>query len=322
MTIVARASDYPPGQRLEYWRTALSEAFVPLSTVPLGARAEPLEGTLRHAVLGPVQVAEVSGSRQFVRRDRALIRAGDPDWIKIGLQLHGCGVLSQDDREAVLTPGEFAAYVTARPYSLAFGTSFRMLVLMCPRSALGLSAAELAQLTAVTISDRSGVGALVSPFLANLGRLMGRSAPPLSQPAGQHLAESILDMLAASLTEAGNDSGALARCCRPDNLLHQIRDYIETNLARTDLSPASIASTHHISVRYLQKLFAREGDTVGGWIRSRRLERCRRDLRDPRLAGHSVAAVAARWGLVDAAYFSRAFRIAYGVTPSEYRGSR
>jgi AraC-like DNA-binding protein len=58
---------------------------------------------------------------------------------------------------------------------------------------------------------------------------------------------------------------------------------------------------------------------VAGWVRQRRLERCRRDLLDPASAARPVSAVAARWGLVNAAHFSRAFRAAYGLSPVEYR---
>jgi AraC-like DNA-binding protein len=32
-----------------------------------------------------------------------------------------------------------------------------------------------------------------------------------------------------------------------------------------------------------------------------------------------VGAIAARWGLIDAAHFSRLFRAAYGLPPGEYR---
>jgi transcriptional regulator GlxA family with amidase domain len=32
-----------------------------------------------------------------------------------------------------------------------------------------------------------------------------------------------------------------------------------------------------------------------------------------------VSAIAARWGLIDAAHFSRLFRAAYGLPPAEYR---
>ncbi|WP_265565499.1 helix-turn-helix domain-containing protein [Streptomyces hygroscopicus] len=52
--------------------------------------------------------------------------------------------------------------------------------------------------------------------------------------------------------------------------------------------------------------------TVGGWIRRRRLGKCRRELGRPHRARPTVAAVAQRWGFVSPAHFSRAFRAAYG----------
>ncbi|MFD1538686.1 helix-turn-helix domain-containing protein [Nonomuraea guangzhouensis] len=71
-------------------------------------------------------------------------------------------------------------------------------------------------------------------------------------------------------------------------------------------------------MRYLQKLFESEGDTVSGWIRTRRL-----DLADPKLATLPVSAVAARWGLLNASYFARLFKATYGHSPREYlRGAQ
>ena len=58
------------------------------------------------------------------------------------------------------------------------------------------------------------------------------------------------------------------------------------------------------------------------WIRTRRLEQCRRDLHDPAFADRPVSAVAAQWGFVDAAHFSRVFKAAFGVSPSEFRSTR
>ncbi|MEV4179337.1 helix-turn-helix domain-containing protein [Nonomuraea sp. NPDC049709] len=59
--------------------------------------------------------------------------------------------------------------------------------------------------------------------------------------------------------------------------------------------------------------------TVSAWVRRRRLERCRQDLRDPAQQDRPVAAIGARWGFLSAAHFSRAFRDAYGVSPGESR---
>ncbi|MEV6993119.1 helix-turn-helix domain-containing protein [Streptomyces sp. NPDC093228] len=78
------------------------------------------------------------------------------------------------------------------------------------------------------------------------------------------------------------------------------------------MSPGAIAAAHNISLRSLHRLFQEQNLTVAGWIRARRLERCRRDDRPAR-------AIAARWGFADPAHFNRAFRAAYGMPPGDYR---
>jgi AraC-like DNA-binding protein len=101
----------------------------------------------------------------------------------------------------------------------------------------------------------------------------------------------------------------------------RIHAYVEERLGDPGLTPAAIADAHHISLRYLYKVFEPEGRGVADWIRRRRLERCRRDLLDPALAERPVRATGARWGSPDAARFNRSFRAAYGLPPAEYRRS-
>lgn len=98
-----------------------------------------------------------------------------------------------------------------------------------------------------------------------------------------------------------------------------IAEWIEAHLRDPDLTPAAIAGAHHISVRQLYRVFEPSGMTVARYVRDLRLERCRRELSDPSLAGLRIGAIASRWGLPDAAGFSRAFRVAYGLSPSAYR---
>jgi AraC-like DNA-binding protein len=102
-------------------------------------------------------------------------------------------------------------------------------------------------------------------------------------------------------------------------LLVRIRAFIEDQLADSDLTPSAVATAHHVSLRYLYKLFEGEQKGVAGLIKERRLERCRRDLLDPSLRHLPVSAIAARWGMPNAAHFSHAFRAAYGMAPVEYR---
>ncbi|MWA07416.1 helix-turn-helix domain-containing protein [Actinomadura sp. LD22] len=73
------------------------------------------------------------------------------------------------------------------------------------------------------------------------------------------------------------------------------------------------------SVSYLHRLFRSQGIAVSSWIRRLRLERARRDLGDPALDAVPIRRIAARWGFNDHATFTRAFRAAYGIAPSDHR---
>ncbi|WP_046920150.1 helix-turn-helix domain-containing protein, partial [Streptomyces stelliscabiei] len=62
-----------------------------------------------------------------------------------------------------------------------------------------------------------------------------------------------------------------------------------------------------------------DGETVAAWIRARRLEGAGRDLADPSLRTTPIHVIAARWGMPRASDFTRAFRTAHGIAPSEFR---
>ncbi|MFB6439770.1 helix-turn-helix domain-containing protein [Streptomyces sp. NPDC056411] len=58
------------------------------------------------------------------------------------------------------------------------------------------------------------------------------------------------------------------------------------------------------------------GRLVAVWIRGRRLAAACRDLVDPSLHSTPIHAIATRWGFPRAGDFSRAFRTAYGTSPT------
>ena len=104
-------------------------------------------------------------------------------------------------------------------------------------------------------------------------------------------------------------------------MVESVRAFIRQHIHDPRLTPSLIAAAHHISVSYLHRVFTgqSEGETVAAWIRGRRLESAYRDLADPALRAMPIQAVAARWGIHRASDFSRAFKAAYGVSPSEHR---
>src|SRR6266568_5413586 len=316
MPDVAITADLPAGQRFEYWKHVLSNTFVPLEVSTPGDEDD-FRGRLRGCELGSLRFIEVSAEAHTARRTARLVQAAPAGCYKLGLQLRGSSVLIQDGREATLTPGDFTVYDTDRPYTLAFSGPHRMLVLVFPRDMLGVPQSRLAGLTATRLpGEAGGLATLIGPFLAQVADLLDE----VDTRDGIRLAGNVLDLLGTVLTErmgcAPPDPDAAHRA-----LMLQITAFIEEHLGQADLAPAQIAAAHHISLRQLHKLFHASGTTVAGWIRQRRLEHCGHDLRDPRCATRSVAAVGARWGYPDPAHFSRLFKATYGVGPRDYRAS-
>ncbi|WP_226532354.1 AraC-like ligand-binding domain-containing protein [Microbacterium paraoxydans] len=293
------------------FRAAVSESFVPLQVTTAGP--DHFRGVIRGASVDEVHVNDVRATSHIVERTPELIARGDRSYFKVSLMLAGTGLLIQDDREAVLQAGDLAVYDTDRPYSLVFDEDFRTMVVMFPKHLISLPADMVGQLTAVRISGHEGLGGMVVPYLTQLAGNLDQ----LAGTTGARLAHSGLDLVTTVFTrELGLDQVS----ADPHRaLVQRIRAHIDRNLASTDLGPASIAAAHFISTRHLHGLFQEQGVTVSTWIRTRRLEQCRRDLLDPMLADRPVAAIAARWGFVDAAHFSRAFKSTFGVSPSEYR---
>lgn len=301
-------------RNISEFRAAVSESFVPLQVSSGGP--DHFRGVIRGASVDEVHVTEVRATSHVVERTPELIARGDRSYFKVSLMLAGTGMLIQDDREAVLQAGDLAVYDTDRPYSLVFDQDFRTMVVMFPKHLISLPSDMIGQLTAVRISGQEGLGGMVVPYLTQLAGNLDQ----LAGTTGARLAHSALDLVTTVFTrELGLDEVS----ADPHRaLVQRIRSYIDRNLASTDLGPATIASAHFISTRHLHGLFQEQGVTVSTWIRTRRLEQCRRDLLDPMLADRPVAAIAARWGFVDAAPFSRAFKSAFGVSPSEYRAAR
>nr|WP_319673967.1 helix-turn-helix domain-containing protein [Streptomyces sp. ME18-1-4] len=135
-------------------------------------------------------------------------------------------------------------------------------------------------------------------------------------------AVNLLATLAAERSGTGTGVGVGGAPGTPGGrspLLVRVMEYVELHLTDSDLLPEVIARAHHISVRYLHKLFKEEDTTGGRWILRRRLEECRRDLMRNGRGSRTIAAVAGRWGFLSAAHFSRVFRSAYGMSPREWR---
>jgi AraC-like DNA-binding protein len=301
-------------ERFELWRDLICGVFVQLDCEPVHtATPAAFSGRITARELGPIRVSEVVTSPQHVvRSPRQIARAREDD-VLVSLQLTEACTISQDGRAATIEPGDFALYDSARPYTLHMERPFRQLVWQLPRTMLLDRAPALREHTAVRVPGRSGVGAVVSTFLTSLAARLDELSPAeVTQLVGL-----VADLLASGL---GSTAGASVEPSSAARLhLERAKAHIDRRLDDPDLDPAAIAAAVAISPRYLHRLFATEGTSVGRYVLARRLERCGAQLRDPALAHLTVTEIAFRAGFGDAGHFSRTFRRHFGMPPSEYR---
>ncbi|MCX6464944.1 MAG: helix-turn-helix domain-containing protein [Pseudonocardiales bacterium] len=299
--------------RLDVWRDLIREHFVALDIH--ADRRGSFAGAVRCHELGHLKVASVVSGPQGCRRTPGLARRDADVYLQVGLVAAGAARVAQDGREAVLRPGDFAVYETDRPFHWALQGEWELLVFTWPRSGIALADTASQQLTARTLTGRDGLGAIVGRMLRDLV-----VAPPeLSAAGAVRLADEVAELVT---TVAGEQVRPAAPTRAADDLLRRIDAHIAEHLGDPDLGPTGIAAAHFVSTRHLHRLFAHRGGTVAQQIQRMRLERCRRDLRDPRSDTRSITEISRRWGFTDAATFSRAFRTAYGVSPREWRATR
>lgn len=307
----------PARDRMDYWRELVNDAFVPKEPSPHpDLLATSFRGSLAVDPLGEAQFVTVLASAQQVRRGRRLVSSTNDEACTLFVPINGSARIRQDRHTDKIGVGDLMLLDSCEPYQLVFDSSHRVVCVNFPRRMLPVRRDLLCQLTGARLDAKDGAGALLRSFTVQLAtQLHGRQ---LSSAVAFRLADTLTDLTETLVLERLGELRASAG--RPARaLLLAIKRDIETRLGQPTLAPPELAARHHISLRYLHRLFESEGVTVAEWIRRRRLDRCGRDMRDPALAFLPVAAIGARWGMRDSAHFTRTFKASYGVTPGAYR---
>ncbi|MFE1272784.1 helix-turn-helix domain-containing protein [Streptomyces sp. NPDC058758] len=312
MPTVLSTEPLTAADRAERWHEAVSGTFMPMDVSLL--EREPSPGTIVSSRLGNLHISRVQAGPQVVRRGKRHIARDDRTSLIVSLQQRGTATKEQDERETVIAPGEFSISDSSRLFRITLEEEFAFTSFHFPREELPVRNEDLRALTATAFTGEEGCAALVATYLARLAR----EAEGFDDAVGRRVAATALDLMVMFIDERRGRT-AVEGTHAASASLQRVKEHILRNLGDPDLSPSRIAEAHFMSVRYLHRLFQLEDLTVGGWIRTQRLERCRRELLRPRAAQAGVAAIAQRWGFVSPSHFSRVFRAAYGTTPRAWQ---
>ncbi|WP_329402926.1 helix-turn-helix domain-containing protein [Streptomyces melanogenes] len=313
---VARLSTdlIPAAERFDWWCDLVWQDVA--RTIITSDHAAEFQAGAETADLGLVKVTAMHFAPIRSLRTRTLIRQSDPEVYELALITGDPMWLSQRRNDTAARAGDLLLWDTSQPFDGGVcGDHAEAIIVHLPRSALSLPPDRIDRLVAQRMPATSGMGAILAAFLTEV---LGQAHACRPQDLNT-LGTVTLDLASAYLAQRVDAAERLSPETRRQVLTARITAFIDRNLADPDLNPAVIAAQHHMSLRSLHLLFQTSGESVAATIRRRRLERCRRDLADPRLRHRTIGETAARWGYHRPADFSRAFRGAYGVSPSEVR---
>jgi AraC family transcriptional activator of tynA and feaB len=227
--------------------------------------------------------------------------------------LAGDYVVEQGGKEIRLKPGDLTIYDATETHRIHCPTDFAKLIVSIPRPLFRERIAGLEHCTALRIPGTEGVGAMVSNFI----RSASRHAPELAPHEFAALSDHALDLLTLAVGSVRPARFTLSRS--RVGAICRVKALVEEGLADFGLTPDVVARRAGLSARYINELFNDEGTSLMRYVWRRRLENCRKDMRDPRRAGDHLSDIAFRWGFSDTSHFSRAFKREFGCAPRDDR---
>ncbi|MBN8818849.1 MAG: acetamidase/formamidase family protein [Sphingomonas sp.] len=298
---------YPKEQRRDAWRFALQRL-----SLSLNEAQEELYGELIHFRSGQgIEFTRLTGTPQGWTIDFS----EKPGAFWLALLLDGAGTVTTSEETFSLVDGDLMAGRSEAAAALRFAGDHRALIVRLPQPLLTSRLKAPLPVHPRRIGTESGSARVFAGMLRSLADTITDITPEQAAPAELALPEFLLTSLLDKAPPKALGGAAGMRAA----LLERIFQTIEMRLADPNLNYRQVAAEHGVSPRYLQKLFESIDDSFGHYVKMRRLERCRLDLRSPLHVQKSISDILFQWGFNDSASFSRAFREQFGMSPREYR---
>lgn len=310
------ASTVPRADRADAFHHALTHASVPNRIV----HEEPETGIQARMHLWRIGALDLFTSHNTgftLTRTARHVRQESRPIVAVALQSRGLGHAEIDGERGIVGPDDVYLFNEMTPRYFGWTGEGAAQAILIDFDRLGLPMEVLRNSTFRLRS--SPMHDLVLQHVRALWTDPERLAADPGAPA---LANATIELVRALVVSASQEAGALAREIMDDTLLTRMLTYTRRHLTDGNLDAELIAREHAISVRHLYGVFQRAGLSLEQWIISERLEGARNMLASPHLRHLTIAAVARRWGFANPGHFSRRFRAAYGLTPSEWRSSQ
>jgi AraC-like DNA-binding protein len=305
-------TDQPVGEeRFEAWRQSISVVF---DVAPLTPQAlDVFEASVQATHLGMLLLGDLRFSGQQFSRQRARVARDGLDHYLVQWYRDGGFVGQYDDgKDIEVRAGDITVLDLSRTLR-TFAQPSHVMSLIVPRAladeAFGRRAPDL---HGTVLRAETPLGGLFSDHLLSLQRRL----PAIALADAPHVALASVQMLAACM-RPNADTRAQAQQAIEGVTLERIQRHIALHLGEA-LSPEGLGREFGISRSVLYRMFEPLGG-VANYVQQRRLLQAFHVLTNPASRRLRVAEVAARLGFSSNAHFSRAFRVAFGASPSDVR---
>ncbi|MET8701320.1 AraC family transcriptional regulator [Kitasatospora sp. NPDC004723] len=308
----------PPRERVEAFRHALTDSLVPNDIAHEEGEAG-IHARMELWQVGGLDLFATRNSGFEVRRTAQHVRHHrESPVVSVSLQPLGVHRAEVAGRRELLGSHDICVFHELSPRTYGWSGDGASQALMFDMHRLGVP---------VETVERASLRLRASPLhglvLQHLRGLWHDPARLEADPGAEALASATTELVRALLLSAAHaEESVEVRSTMDETLLTRVMAYARAHLADRDLTPERIAAEHAVSVRRLYTLLGGAGISLEQWLIEERLGKARRMLASARYDRLTVAAVSARCGFSSPSHFSRRFRSAHGVSPSEWRRLR
>ena len=260
---------------------------------------------------GPIKLGMSLTSAAILVRDPAVIARTGADHFHVQFYRNHGFVMTVDGAEREVRPGDVGFLDLSRPVAIRTD-GIDNLSAIIDRELLLPLLAEPIDFHGAILSRDSEAGIAVREHLEE----MWSRGADLTVAEGLDWSRSAAELI-ASAARAGDQPPAT----RAEMRLTQFRAIcrrIDRTLDDPDLGPDVLVRQFFITRPTLYRMFEPHGG-IGRYILRRRLTGVFRDLSDPTRAEEPIASIFSRRGLDSHTAAGRAFRMAWGMTPSQCR---
>ena len=298
------------GQRRLMWDEAARSSWPGIS-VRLTTML-PSGGLIRRIPLGSGDLFEVESVPAEVDFRPVPVPGVRDAFISVMVQAEGVTTVRQGGHSSSVCQGDVCLLDEAGVFKLMAEEWGRIYFLRLPRAQVLGRYPQLERMFAHALpSSETG-----TRLLADLLLRLFEDAPLLADAQRRAMLGGIIQMLGVANPP---DEAAAAIDWR----IRRALDFIELHLSVPGLSAEDVAREQRISRRRLDQIMQQQlGQSIAGYLWSRRLAQAADDLRDPQRCEEPIAQIAFANGFEDAAHFTRAFKRRYAVTPGQWRLQR